>query len=658
MHIGELDWLTPGLISVTGADHHMTVFADKRLDLLLATTPKVPAILPMVQNILNGKWDPAGMAALLHDPAARAHLLDQLEPELLRLKAIGVMFDFESLPKSAQGDYQRFLAEAHARYAAHHWLITLAVPVDDEDWDLAAYGRIADRVLLMVYDEHTNDDEAGPIASQQWFVDHLKAALAVVPRSKAIVGIGSYGYDWTADGRGDTTSVEEAWLVAHDSEAAVLFDKVSGNTSYTYEEGGAAHTVWLLDAASAWNELRAADMEGVAGVGLWRLGTEDPAVWQVLDSYHGGKLPDLSVIHSALDVDVEGSGEILRVDATPTPGSRTVVEDAKGLIVDEQFHVLPTPYVVHRAGYQPGMVALTFDDGPDPEWTPQILDILKAKHVPATFFVIGENAMPHPFLLNRIVDEGSEIGNHSFTHPNLALVSPAGTRIELTTTRRLIEAYTGRSVRLFRAPYFGDAEPTTANELLPALIAQQDGYTNVGLHVDPGDWKRPPAAQIIADTLAQVNTSDPETASQIVLLHDGGGDRSQTVAALPGLIDGLRAKGYSFVPVSRLAGLSRDGVMPRVTGRDLLAVRADVGVFLFFGMIGYLLNWLFFAVIALGIGRAVLLATLAWLSDRPRNRAVPPEIDPARFVSVLIYAPRGLAMVPQLWRRDAQKAVG
>ena len=206
-HIGELDWLTPGLISVTGADHHMTVFADKRLDLLLATTPKVPAILPMVQNILNGQWDPVGMAALLHDPAARAHLLDQLEPELLRLKSIGVMFDFEALPKSAQSDYQRFLGEARARYAAHHWLITLAVPVDDEDWDLGAYGRIADRVLLMTYDEHTNDYEAGPIASQQWFVDHLKAALHVVPRDKAIVGIGSYGYDWTANGRGDTTSV-------------------------------------------------------------------------------------------------------------------------------------------------------------------------------------------------------------------------------------------------------------------------------------------------------------------------------------------------------------------------------------------------------------------------------------------------------------------
>lgn len=637
-HIGELDWLVPGLISVTGANHHLTIFPDHPLEAMLASTPKPPAIVSMVQNVLGGKWDGAGMAALLRDPAARAALLDQLEPQLRAQNAIGVMFDFEDLPASAQRDYLAFLAQAKHRYASHHWLITLAVPVDNEDWNLGAYAKVADRLVLMNYDEHTNDAEPGPIASQAWFVDHLKAALAVVPRDKAIVGIGNYTYDWTHDGKGDTGSVEDAWLTAHDSEAAITYDKVSGNPTFRYEENGDTHTVWFLDAATAWNELRASNMEGVAGVALWRLGTEDPGVWKVLDAFHRGTIPDLRTLRSQGEVDIEGNGEILRIDETPTIGSRTLVRDRAGLIVDEQYHSLPTPYVISRAGYHKGLVALSFDDGPDPDWTPKILDILKAKHVPATFFVVGENAMPHPFLLNRIVDEGNEIGNHSFTHPNLANVSDRGTQLELNSTQRLIEAYTGRSIRLFRAPYFGDAEPTTTNEIVPALVAQQHGYTNVGLHVDPDDWKKPGVAAIVKAALDQVNTDDPNHAGQIVLLHDGGGDRSQTVAALPLIIDGLRAKGYQFVPVSRLAGLSRDAVMPVVTGRDLISVRADVGIFLFFGAIGYVLNWLFFSVIALGIGRAILLAALALNSNRAKKRTVPPPIEPSRFVSVLIPA--------------------
>ncbi len=260
-HIGELDWLVPGLISVTGKDHHITVFPDHPLEALLAATPKPPAIVPMVQNIIDGKWDGQGMAALLHDPQASAKLLSDLEPQLEKQNAIGVMFDFEELPASAQGDYIHFLAQARQRYANHYWQVTLAVPVDNKDWDLGAYAQVADKLVLMEYDEHTNDAEPGPIASQAWFVSHLKSALTVVPRSKAIVGIGSYSYDWSGAGKGDTGSIEDAWLTAHDSNANIMFDKVSGNPTFGYEENGDKHTVWFLDAASAWNELSAVNLK-------------------------------------------------------------------------------------------------------------------------------------------------------------------------------------------------------------------------------------------------------------------------------------------------------------------------------------------------------------------------------------------------------------
>ncbi|MCH7861836.1 MAG: glycosyltransferase [Proteobacteria bacterium] len=479
---------------------------------------------------------------------------------------------------------------------------------------------------------------AGPIASQAWFVRQMNAALTQMPADKLIVGIANYGYNWTAPGKADPISIEEAWLIAHDSEATVTFDKASGNQSFAYEENGTEHTVWMADATTAWNQLRAANIKGVAGVALWRLGSEDSNFWAALGAAHSGKIPDLRRIEAVGDVDVEGSGEILRITSTPSVGARTIVQNPQGLIVDEIFQSLPTPYVVTRTGYMPGKVALTFDDGPDADWTPKILDVLKQKQVTGTFFMIGENAMAEPFLVRRVVDEGHEIGSHTFTHPNLALASTRGTRIELNATQRLIEAYTGRSVRLFRAPYFGDAEPTTADELIPALTAQRAGYTNVGLHVDPNDWQRPGVDAIVDTTLREVEAGNAEQSGQIILLHDGVGDRSQTLAALPRIIDGLRAKGYQFVPVSQLAGLTRDQVMPEVQEGDLAAVRMDVGIFLVAATLGFMLKWSFFLAIALGIARALVLAGLAVNGNRRKNRPAAPAIAPDRFVSVLIPA--------------------
>ena len=637
-HIGEIDWLMPSLLFVTGPAHQLSVTSDARLEALLAASPHRPKLLPMVQNAVEDRWDGAGSAALFRDRIARAAFLGRLEQMLAARKADGVVFDFEEVPAEALPAYRQFLREARARFAPHGWPVVVTVPADDDDWDLRAFARIADRIVLMAYDEHSPEGDPGPIASQGWFVKQLGHALAQVPRDKLIVAIGNYAYDWSKPGEATSLAVEEAWLNAHDSEAPIRFDRQSGNPSFGYEDEGAAHSVWMLDAATAWNQLRVADLNGVAGVALWRLGTEDAGFWPVLGAFESGRIPDIRTLHAVGNVDVEGNGEILRIEDVPSPGRRRLVRDARNLIVAERYEALPTPFVVRRTGYRPGLVALSFDDGPSADWTPRILDILKARNVPGTFFLIGENAMAHPLLVKRIIEQGSEVGNHTFTHPNLARLSDRGTRIELNATQRVIEAYGGRSVRLFRAPYFGDAEPTTADELIPALTAQQAGYTNVGLHVDPNDWQRPGVEAIVRQTIAQVEDGSDERSAQIILLHDGGGDRSQTVAALPRIIDALQAKGYRFVSVSALAGLTPDQVMPPVSGMDLVSVRADIGMFLVLAALGYALKWMFFLAIALGVARAVILALLAVGSARRRNRPVPPAIDPEQFVSVLIPA--------------------
>jgi len=646
-HINDLDWVIPGWVSVTGPQHNITVFNDTAGRAAINGATHRPLILPMIQNAIRGQFDPAGMAALLHDPRQRKAFLDKLEPWLLANHAAGAMFDFEQIPPSAQRDYLAFLNEANTRFDQHGWLITMAAPVGDTAWNLPAYAKIVDRIFLMSYDEHENSGDPGPVASQPWFARAVADAAHGVPASKLVVTIGNYGYNWYPGGA-DPLTVEEAWQTASESDAVPTFDPASGNSGFAYEEDGKKHVVWFLDAASAYNQIGFLRRAGVGAVALWRLGAEDPGLWSIFGRSHP-TLPPATVIGdipTGTDARVEGRGEILKIAATPATGQRKVRVARDGSITGVDFVRLPSQYLTLRTGYSPNKIALTFDDGPDPQWTPQILDILKRYNVPGTFFVIGENGLTQRGLLERIVREGHEVGSHTYTHPNLAGASATDTDIELNANQRLFQAFTGRSLRLFRAPYFGDAEPTTADELGPVYAAQQRGYISVGLHVDAEDWQRPGVQAIIDNVVSGVakggtgcaSSDDSECSHNIVLLHDGGGDRQQTIEALPVIIEKLRAMGYTFVPVSTLAGLTRDQAMPPISASDRAAAEADLFLFGTIGATVTALGWIFLFAISIGILRAVLLSALALLQARREGRMVFPEIDPDRFVTVIIPA--------------------
>jgi cellulose synthase/poly-beta-1,6-N-acetylglucosamine synthase-like glycosyltransferase/peptidoglycan/xylan/chitin deacetylase (PgdA/CDA1 family)/spore germination protein YaaH len=645
-HIGDLDWLAPMWITVTGPNHRFDVLPDRTGRATINAAKHRPLILPVVQNFANGLVDQAGIQAMLADPNLRKRFLDQLEPFLASNLASGAVFDFEQLDKPSQAHYLELLREARERFTKHHWLITVAVPVD-QGWDLRRFAAVSDKVFIMAYDEHSNDGPAGPIASQQWWLSSVAAAVRQLPRGKAIVTIGNYAYDWH-DGTGDPEDVEEAWVDAADSEARPTFDRVAGNSTFAYDdEDGHSHVVWLLDAASAFNELTVLQRAGFREFGVWRLGSEDPDLWSIFGRSVTTPIraTGLTYLRQGTNVDIEGPGEILRITALPTSGDRRLTLDSRGLVTNVDFLRVPRPFTITRTGYRPGAIALTFDDGPDPRWTPRILDILKQKQVPATFFIVGENALTERGLLERMIREGHEVGNHTYTHPNLADADDTRTMFELNATQRLFEAFTGHTLKLFRAPFFGDAEPTTADEIVPAWQAQNHGYLSVGLHVDSEDWQRPGVSAIVSNVVTNALKNDRcdspaeiQCSHNVVLLHDSGGDRSQTIAALPIIIDTLRARGYHFVPVSELAGLSAQQAMPPLSPADHASARIDLGAFELVGFLIRALNFIFAAAIILGIARALFLAGLGLLSawkDRRRKR---PALNSDLAVSVLIPA--------------------
>ena len=229
------------------------------------------------------------------------------------------------------------------------------------------------------------------------------------------------------------------------------------------------HVLWYLDAVTSWNAMHAASSLGVAGEAVWRLGAEDPALWRVFGRRTDpGAWNELAELPSGYGVEMQGDGELLRVTAHPTAGERRLLYDStSGLLTDERLLTLPTSWTVERAGAShPHRVALTFDDGPDGTWTPMLLDTLRSRHAPATFFVIGDQVQQHLALTRRIAAEGHALGSHTFSHPDLSRVSPFVTRLEPDATARLLEAAVGRHTMLFRPPYFGDAEPSTIDELV------------------------------------------------------------------------------------------------------------------------------------------------------------------------------------------------
>ncbi|MDB5723881.1 MAG: glycosyltransferase [Novosphingobium sp.] len=635
-HMDQIDWVAPTLLAIDPAGK-LIVTEDPPLRREVQEAIHRPLVMPVLQNAIDSNWDGPATAALMHDPARRAKLIAALGAYLDKTGDGGIMFDFENLPPASLPDLVRLLGETRIAFTPRHRLVAVTMPIDNPSWSAKALAAVTDKLFLMAYDQHWQGGQPGPIAANNWFSERVAATMRGLPPGKAIIALGNYGYDWH-DGHADSLTVEEAWLHAHDSGTTPTFDVASGNAGFSFDDDGHRHDVWMMDAATSWNQMRLLSQLGVHDVALWRLGSEDPGFWRSLAAWRDGKTrPDLTKLEQRENVDVEGSGEILRVTGLPRPGSRQVDFDPRSnQITGVRYVTLPTPYVVQRTGARDKLISLTFDDGPDSTWTPKILSILERYHVPATFFIVGENGVANRGLLQRMAADGDEIGNHSYTHPNMAEEAPAGIKLELNATQRLIEAFTGRSTRLFRAPYFGDAEPTTADELGPALIAQEQGYTVVGLHVDPDDWKRPGAQAIVDRTLDQVMHPSPDRSANIVLLHDGGGDRAQTVEALPQIIEGLEKAGYRIVPTSTLAGLDRDVVMPRVTGVDLMAVRADVAAFTVIGAFIAVLDWTFFFAIALGMIRSVTLALLAL--RRRREAPVPPEGAEQPLVTVIIPA--------------------
>ncbi|GAC1523572.1 MAG: glycosyltransferase [Thermoleophilaceae bacterium] len=277
-------------------------------------------------------------------------------------------------------------------------------------------------------------------------------------------------------------------------------------------------------------------------------------------------------------------------------------------------------------------IALTFDDGPSPDWTPKILTVLGQSHVPATFFVVGTAVVSSPDLLRAEQRAGYEIGNHTYTHADLANIPTWQQSLEIDLTQSAISGVTGTRPRIFRPPYSSTAKAITAHELTAYKRLTDRGYLVAVADYDSEDWTRPGVGQIVQNVEAGI--AQRKGSGGIVLMHDAGGNRSETVAALRILIPRLKRQGYRFVPLSQLASLSHGAVDIPASGwqhaRGTLLVSAlHVAAFITGAL----------TIVVLGVGFLTVLRMLTVFALARSHARRPRTFDPAYTPAVSIVVP-------------------
>jgi len=278
-HKDRIDVFAPQWVALVAADGTLRITLDPAAQAVLKAAPGV-AVMPVVSNAHDSIWDTASASAMLTSPAARSKVIARLAALAKARGWAGYVFDFENLTPAGIAAYPAFVAQARKALAAdgrRAW-VTAFLSADPATV-LQPLSKASDRLVLMAYDECWSTSTPGPVAGEDWLEQILPAKLAGLDASKAMLAVGTYGYDWPIGKPATVTGVAAAQGLAAAKGVAIAHDPASGNAVFRYVDKGQKHTVWMTDAHTWSYELAAARAAGLKGLAIWRLGLEDPAIW-------------------------------------------------------------------------------------------------------------------------------------------------------------------------------------------------------------------------------------------------------------------------------------------------------------------------------------------------------------------------------------------
>lgn len=504
----------------------------------------------------NADFSPVLAHRMLVSAASRAAYIKALMQVLNTEHWDGVVVDFEVVAAADQPNFSRFLDELHKTLAGKLRL-TVAVPVPDVNYppsmvyDLSHIGKIADAVNVMTYNKSDPSGAAGPIAPLDWVKSTIQQLESVIPKNKIQLGISGYGYVWGPGVKTYTNTIwpKQARAIVAKTKSKAIWDATAAEWHATLPDGT---VMWWDDARSYEARVQLAQQLGIEGAAIWEVSQADPLT---------SKVPGVT---------------IARVAPNATPGRSIDFVNATGL------------------------VALTFDDGPDPTWTPKILAVLHKYKVPATFFVVGQMAQRYHSIISNEVASGSIVANHTYTHLDLNTVPRWRALTEINLDSWVIHGITGRTPKLFRSPY-GSQELSDTNSNAHRNLAKSLGLEPVGWNVETSDWARPGVATIVRRATQNI----PHEAT--ILMHDGGGNRQQTVQALNILIPKLLKEGYVFTTVDHLdASLTQPYESVPTTFWGVTASVASIASYRLWIAFMDVFNWILAALAILSLIRLAL----------------------------------------------------
>jgi cellulose synthase/poly-beta-1,6-N-acetylglucosamine synthase-like glycosyltransferase/peptidoglycan/xylan/chitin deacetylase (PgdA/CDA1 family) len=615
-NISLVDVLLPEWFSIDRMTGEITSFPgtqrDKLRDIWFQNRDRVK-LLPVARANFNEGNEPAQW---LTSPEIRADLIMAVSSLVQEEKFDGLCLDFAGARAQDVEAIANFAVAAKGQLDQVGKEFCIIAAMDDALLNLPKAADLSGRLIVLAFREPGPFSGPSPLAPQDWYEDRLAELQSRIPAVKLVIALGDFGMDWIS-GRpvpeySNYFDITEA-VARHGG--SIEFDPESLNSVASFSDAeGRRHQIWFLDALSAHNQLAQIPFDQIGGVAIWPVSGGDPGVWELLSP----GLPTLNDLPGLLQdikpashVRYTGMGPLLKVENPAAPGRRVLTADPEsGLISYVNYLEYPRAYTVNLSGTLPdNSVILTFDDGPSRTYTPQILDILSDYGVPAVFFVVGTRVQNSPDIIRRIVEDGHELGVHTYSHPNISEISDLRLKLELHASQELIKSVSGLNTNLFRAPYGFDENPETPDEAKVLTLLSNERYVVVGIEIDSTDWTRPGIDRIVetVTSLVQANRGN------VILFHDAGGDRGQTVLALPRIIEALGEMGVSIVPLSSITG---QGSAP--VSSDALQDGSPVSDYSFWLIraLKSAVTAIFFFMIAAGIIRSLAVLVLALIKER------------------------------------------